>query len=578
MDQREKVLARVRESAESLRSLVAPGRSNVPLESYLPTTDVNALTDSLGMAPDEWSTEDLERILIIRDGLYDVRQRLRDVGDEAEHSIDHVLTGMDRLYADLERALREIGQQQLQIARGNLTKFGSGPAIDTASVRPATDVLISQATEVLTYSHQSVNKFEFSLIKIDGDVNVSLLKNAKLNVKRLSASVFALKLSLQQSTIFEGTFKFLNENADKIVAELKKFVDSIKGAYGSVRDLLADVTKLAEAGGRFTRQVSSFIESVFSASEPMELSAKLQVQISHSSNALTCGTEVGGNLLAFGGRGGAYLVVDSSTGRLVDQKVLKDSTIFSMTSLGEGRIGIGNDSGFSVLKAIGRDTSVLRSNYRERVVAIAPTLWGGRGEAIVTGASDGYIRRWTYASGLSRYATGIPERYVAEKIGRGLKKIVSFDDKVVAAYGDTLFYLDEELSVTTRVPGHFIIEDFAILPSGAIIACGEGNVANINTESGYYTRFIASGSNETYSCIVSIDERVIATGTESGKVILMDLDSGAEIGHVSAGMPIRGMIVARKKIFAFGGVWGDRGEAIAIISYELNKSPVLASS
>jgi hypothetical protein len=109
----------VREDAEAVAGL-ATARTNVPLHEYLDQTSLNALCDSLSLEPDQWLADDLEKILIIRDGLYDLRHALRDKGDDAEHSIDQFLSAVDRLYADLERALREFNQNDCLKRKGRL--------------------------------------------------------------------------------------------------------------------------------------------------------------------------------------------------------------------------------------------------------------------------------------------------------------------------------------------------------------------------------------------------------------------------------------------------------------------------
>jgi hypothetical protein len=81
MDQRAELLKRVREDVQAISSL-ASGRMNVPIEDYIDKTSLNALCDSLNLEPEAWRVEDLEKILIIRDGLYTLRNQLRDDGDE----------------------------------------------------------------------------------------------------------------------------------------------------------------------------------------------------------------------------------------------------------------------------------------------------------------------------------------------------------------------------------------------------------------------------------------------------------------------------------------------------------------
>src|SRR5262245_57971681 len=111
MERREKLLARVKADAEHLAHVASRG-ANAPLDQYLDKTSLDALCVALSLEPEQWDVEDLERILVIRDGLYDLRNGLRDQGDGAEHSVEQVLSGLDRLYADFERALRELNKDK----------------------------------------------------------------------------------------------------------------------------------------------------------------------------------------------------------------------------------------------------------------------------------------------------------------------------------------------------------------------------------------------------------------------------------------------------------------------------------
>jgi hypothetical protein len=130
MNQREELLQRVRDDAANIAELVATG-TNIPLEEYVDKTSLHALCDSLGLDSDAWQADDLERILIIRDGLYTLRHKLRDAGDDAEHSVDRLLGATDRLYADLERAFRELNQEALKKAQGEVAALQRGPQITT---------------------------------------------------------------------------------------------------------------------------------------------------------------------------------------------------------------------------------------------------------------------------------------------------------------------------------------------------------------------------------------------------------------------------------------------------------------
>jgi hypothetical protein len=81
MSHKDELLNRVREDVRAINSLVT-AKMNVPVENYIDKTSLDALCDSLNLEPNLWRVDDLEKILIIRDGLYTLRNTLRDAGDE----------------------------------------------------------------------------------------------------------------------------------------------------------------------------------------------------------------------------------------------------------------------------------------------------------------------------------------------------------------------------------------------------------------------------------------------------------------------------------------------------------------
>src|SRR5579872_6711879 len=115
MDRRGQLLERVRNAAEAMSLLVSQG--NVPFEKYIDKTSFLALCDSFKLEPDQWQVEDLEKILIIRDGIYSLRNELRDKDDGGEHSTERLLSATDRLYADLERAMRALNAEEVAKAQ-----------------------------------------------------------------------------------------------------------------------------------------------------------------------------------------------------------------------------------------------------------------------------------------------------------------------------------------------------------------------------------------------------------------------------------------------------------------------------
>ena len=141
----ETVVARVHASLDEIENMVSGG-INFPLEAYVDAISLNALCGALRVAPKDWRADELMRILLIRDGLYDTRNRLRDVGDDAEHSLERLLSVTDRLYADLERALRDLDKNELDAAQGSLAEMRRGPQIPSATIAGTRPTLVKRRT------------------------------------------------------------------------------------------------------------------------------------------------------------------------------------------------------------------------------------------------------------------------------------------------------------------------------------------------------------------------------------------------------------------------------------------------
>jgi hypothetical protein len=88
---RDELLRRVRDDVDAIAAFVK--RANIPVEKVLDRISLDALCDSLRLDPEDWSEEFFETIFIIRDGLYQLRNDLRDSDDEdGVHSAEQTRT------------------------------------------------------------------------------------------------------------------------------------------------------------------------------------------------------------------------------------------------------------------------------------------------------------------------------------------------------------------------------------------------------------------------------------------------------------------------------------------------------
>lgn len=563
MDKRNQLLERVREDAESIIQLTQS--LNFPIRQYLDETDLYALCEAISLDPDQWTAEDLEQILLLRDGLYELRHGLRDKGSDpdAEHSVDQVLAGMDRLYADFERALREVGKQELVAAQGHLTRLREGPRVSAETVHGQAEDLRAVATEVLTQAQITQRTIEINIFRIDRlDVNLEFLKNAKLNVKRLSASVFNIKLSLEQNVIFQGIFRFLSEGADRVLADLANLGRQLQKTYAQAKDFLTELSKLSETGGRFTRLVSNFLTQVFGDQPPVETVIDLKQQTAlQTSGALLCGVMLDEKLALLGGRRGTKLLLDTSTMRVVDQARLGDN-INDSAVFADGMIALGKSDGLELVPAIGQSSIREQAPYREHVNAVERMNWGALSEGeIITGSREGVVRRWAKVANLSQVKNA--------KLGRQIQKLRALGGELIVASKEELLLVDEELEVLRQIHLNFMIADLAIIDKDTLVVCGPGNIAHVNLAQGIYTRLITSANNIEYTSVSSLGDGCVCVGTESGKLLAMDFNSGEELGAVELGFEIRGLIPLKRRILAYGGAWNaGTAKSLAFVTWQ----------
>ena len=557
MGQREEFLKRVRDDAEAISMLVS--RGNMPIENYIDKTSLNALCDSLNLEPEAWQVEDLEKILIIRDGLYTLRNELRDKGDEGEHSVERLLSATDRLYADLERAMRALSANDVAKAQNEIAALQRTAQIDSHLVPSQVSSLRDEASELLTRTHTSYQRFEVSLIRIDRlDVNIEVLRNAKLVVQRMSATVFAIKLSLEQNVIYQGVFRFLSEGADRIVDELRRLAEHFKKSYKQANDFISDLSALVEKGSRFTKHVAEFLQKIF-GDEPLEQKQlKLKTLNVVGSETMLCASRIGELKVLLAGKDGFVNVLDVATGKVVDRHAVSGSAINCLAKYSDVIVA-GSDEGLetinpSTLVSLERDLI-----YTEKIAAIAAPAWG-----VVSGTRDGILRRWSVsANALQRYGSG------NLKVGKSVQRMLVHDNHALVAAGDNLLFVDEELRVVRKLAIDFYIKDMCLLSHATLILCGDGKLAHVNLSKGIYTRFVFASEATKYTCVAGIDDHTFCAGTDEGTLSAIDLPSNSEIGNAKLLFPIRGMTKVRTSLVAYGGSWqGKSKNTIAVLTWE----------
>jgi hypothetical protein len=551
---RDELLRRVRDDVDAIAAFVK--RSNIPVEDVLDKTSLDALCDSLRLDPEDWSEEFFETIFIIRDGLYQLRNDLRDNDDEdGVHSAEQLLSAIDRLYADLERAMRALNPEAITKAQAEIAALMRTPYIDVRLIQKSVSELRDDVNELLTRTHITYQNFEVHLMRVN---DAEVLRTAKLVVQRLSATAFAIKVSLEQNVVYQGIFRFLQEGADKIVGELRKLAERFKKTYRDEQEFTEDLSLLVDKGSKVSRDIAKLLRQVFSDEPIAQKQLKLKTRNVSTGEPMVCATRLGERPVVLGGRGGWIYALDVLTGTVSDRHQIAEKTINCLARSSMAVVA-GNEEGLetinpSTLVSLERDAI-----YQENVSAVAVLPWG-----VVSGTRDGIARRWI----LDR-ATLL--RYGAEtlKLGRSIQRMVVFGEEVVIAAGQNLIFINDKFQVDRKIPIDFPIIDMCPMDHTSLIICGEGALAQVKLTAGKYTKYIAASESAKYTCVVGIDSKTFCAGNDDGVIAVFDIDSEAEIGAANVQFPLRGMIRVNSKLVAYGGSWkGKSQKTIAVLDWE----------
>jgi hypothetical protein len=554
VNSRDELLKRVRDDVDAISTFVK--RANIPLDEVLDKTSLDALCDSLKLDPEDWSVEFFETIFIIRDGLYQLRNDLRDRDDEdGEHSAEQLLSAMDRLYADLERAMRSLNPEAITKAQAEIAALMRTPYIDVRLIQQSVSELKDDVNELLTRTHVTYQHFEVHLMRVD---DAEVLRTAKLVVQRLSATAFAIKLSLEQSVIYQGVFRFLQEGADKIVGELRKLAEHFKKAYRDEQEFTEDLSSLVDKGSKLTRDIAKLLHQVFSDAPIEQKQLKLKTRNAAVGEPMVCAVRLGENKVLLGGKDGWIYVLDVQTGIISDRHQITDKTINCLARSSMSVVA-GDEDGLatinpSTLVSLERD-----SIYQENVAAVAVAPWG-----VVSGTRDGIARRWTLD-----HATIL--KYGAEnlRLGRSVQRMSVLGEQVVAAAGQNLLFINDDFEIDRKVPIDFTIADMCPMDHTSLIVCGEGALAQVRLTAGKYTKYIAASETAKYTCVAGIDSKTFCAGNDDGIITVFDVESEAEIGTVNVQFPLRGMLRVNNKLVVYGGSWKSKSQKIvAVLDWE----------
>jgi hypothetical protein len=554
LNSQDELLKRVRDDVDAISAFVK--RTNIPVEQVLDKTSLDALCDSLKLDPADWNTEYLETILIIRDGLYTLRNDLRDRGDEdGAFSADQLLSSMDRLYADLERAMHSFDVSAVTKAHAEIAALMRTPYIDTRLIQRDVSELKAEVNELLTRTHVTFQNFEVHLMRMDG---AEVIRTAKLVVQRMSATAFAIKLSLERNVIYQGVFRFLQEGADKILDELKALAEQFKRTYRDEAEFSSDLSSLVEKGSKLTRDIGNLLREVFSEGPIQQKQLKLKPRATVGVHPMVCAVRLDENRVALGGKDGWVYALNSQTGAILDHHRATGTTI-NCLARSQYAVVAGTESGLETINPATLVSLDVDAIYQENISAVAVSAWG-----VVSGTRDGIARRWTL-DGTSIQKFGAQSL----RLGKTIQRMLVLKDEVLVASGHTLFFVGDDFKVDRQIPIDFQILDMCPLGHGTLVVCGEGQVAQVRLSATKYTKYLAASETARYTCLAGIDSKTFCLGNDDGMITVVDVDSEAEIGVAKVPFPVRGLSRANNKLLAYGGSWkGKPSSTIVLLDWE----------
>jgi hypothetical protein len=159
-----------------------------------------------------------------------------------------------------------------------------------------------------------------------------------------------------------------------------------------------------------------------------------------------------------------------------------------------------------------------------------------------------------------------------EQVGRRVQCMVVNGSDVIAASQRELVFLDHNMKTVRTVKLPYEIASMDVVNKDALVVCGDGHIAQLNLAAGSYSRMITASEDADYCCVAARDSDSFFFGTTKGKVGVMQLSSGVELGSVEVGFPLRGLLVIGNKLMAYGGEWNNNertGKAAAFVTIEM---------
>ena len=387
-----------------------------------------------------------------------------------------------------------------------------------------------------------------------------------MRIQRLSASAFAVKVHLNAKVIYEGTIKFLTAGADKVMADIRALAEVLRESFNSATDLLKSLEPVINAGTRFVEVVGALITGVFE-DEPALKEVSFKVARQLQSRCLICSAPQADGSIVVAGRGGMIVTVETS-GKTSPITTGNNQTILAIAEVAPLRYALGTHDGLEIWSPSHTGFHGEQSSFREKVVVIAQQR--RRASAtLITGASDGGLRRWWRLSQeLEQLRENMVPRDVVNRVGRSVQAVDTRGRQVLVATGTKIVVLDEDFDLEREIELGQRINAMCILSDTEVVAVGEGIVAVVDFSVGTFTRILGVPAFVDYVSVVKLNENLVAVSTADGIVRAIDMKSGAESGEINVGMPVKGLAVSGRYLVVYGGDWNKPSKSLCLVLWE----------
>ncbi|WP_457155674.1 hypothetical protein, partial [Mesorhizobium sp. P5_C1] len=195
---------------------------------------------------------------------------------------------------------------------------------------------------------------------------------------------------------------------------------------------------------------------------------------------------------------------------------------------------------------------------------------------VVAANSYGDLDRWWFPGGrpdiFGDQGPTLPGQ--KNRHGRVITLLV-MGERTVVAREHAIVVVDGDLEREREVPFNQSLNAMCRLNETEVVIVGDNLIAIVDTH-GLPVRLLPTPLHSSYTSVVVLAEHLIAVCDAKGRVVAVDLRSGAELGEIDVQMETRGLITVGKFLIAYGGSWNAQSRAMAFILWEERTAARLA--